>query len=94
MKEAEKAKAEADKLAYIDPAKAEQAREEGNAFFKVSPLPSSTFRKGKTDQGYRLVILPRRSNHTPRLSSDNLQTLDHSTTVPVPSEYPTLLNKT
>lgn len=35
MREAEKSKAEADKQAYIDPAKAEQAREEGNAFFKV-----------------------------------------------------------
>ncbi len=38
LREAEKAKAEADKQAYIDPEKAEQAREEGNVAFKVSIL--------------------------------------------------------
>lgn len=34
LREAEKAKAEADKQAYIDPEKAEKAREEGNEAFK------------------------------------------------------------
>lgn len=43
MKEAEKTKLENDKQAYIDPVKADQAREEGNAFFKVS-LVLRTFR--------------------------------------------------
>ena len=36
LRETEKAKLEADKQAYIDPVKADAAREEGNAFFKVS----------------------------------------------------------
>lgn len=35
LRETEKAKLEADKQAYIDPVKADAAREEGNAFFKV-----------------------------------------------------------
>jgi stress-induced-phosphoprotein 1 len=35
LREAEKAKLEADKQAYIDPEKAEAAREEGNTAFKV-----------------------------------------------------------
>jgi stress-induced-phosphoprotein 1 len=35
LRETEKAKLEADKQAYIDPAKADAAREEGNASFKV-----------------------------------------------------------
>jgi stress-induced-phosphoprotein 1 len=35
LRDTEKAKLEADKQAYIDPAKAETAREEGNTFFKV-----------------------------------------------------------
>jgi stress-induced-phosphoprotein 1 len=34
LREVEKAKVEADKLAYIDPAKSEVAREEGNVAFK------------------------------------------------------------
>jgi len=36
LKVAEKEKIEKEKLAYIDPAKAEQEREEGNKLFKVS----------------------------------------------------------
>lgn len=35
LREVEKAKAEADKLAYLDPAKSEAAREEGNVAFKA-----------------------------------------------------------
>lgn len=35
LREAEKAKAEGDRQAYIDPVQAEAAREEGNAAFKV-----------------------------------------------------------
>jgi stress-induced-phosphoprotein 1 len=38
LRETEKAKLEADKQAYIDPVKADAAREEGNAFFKVCQL--------------------------------------------------------
>lgn len=45
LREAEKAKAEADKQAYIDPEKAEAAREEGNTFFKVSEC--GTRREGR-----------------------------------------------
>lgn len=41
LKDAEKEKAEKDRLAYVDPAKADEAREEGNKAFKVSwELPS------------------------------------------------------
>ena len=36
LREAEKAKVELDKKTYIDPEKAETAREEGNTAFKVS----------------------------------------------------------
>lgn len=36
LKEAEKTKSEKERLAYIDPAKADEAREEGNKAFKVS----------------------------------------------------------
>lgn len=36
LKEAEKQKAEKERLAYIDPAKADAAREDGNKAFKVS----------------------------------------------------------
>lgn len=38
LRETEKAKLDADKQAYIDPAKAETAREEGNVLFKVRYL--------------------------------------------------------
>jgi stress-induced-phosphoprotein 1 len=38
LRESEKAKIEQDRQAYIDPEKAEQAREEGNVAFKVSYL--------------------------------------------------------
>ena len=38
LRETEKAKAEADRQAYIDPEKAEAAREEGNTAFKVGQL--------------------------------------------------------
>jgi len=41
LRETEKAKLEADKQAYIDPVKADAAREEGNAFFKVRQLPGT-----------------------------------------------------
>jgi len=35
LKEAEKEKSEKERLAYIDPVKADEAREEGNKLFKV-----------------------------------------------------------
>lgn len=41
LREAEKAKAEADKQAYIDPAKAEAAREEGNVAFKAGDFATA-----------------------------------------------------
>jgi stress-induced-phosphoprotein 1 len=37
LKEAEKTKSEADRLAYIDPKISAEEREKGNAFFKASP---------------------------------------------------------
>lgn len=41
LRTAEKAKIEADRKAYIDPEKAEQAREEGNKFFKENNWPEA-----------------------------------------------------
>lgn len=41
LRAAERAKAEADKNAYIDPAKAEEAREEGNKKFKDNDFPGA-----------------------------------------------------
>ncbi|KAI5475470.1 stress-induced-phosphoprotein 1 [Pseudohyphozyma bogoriensis] len=41
LKEAEKEKSEKERLAYIDPAKADEARELGNAAFKSSDFPTS-----------------------------------------------------
>jgi len=35
LKEAEKEKSEKERLAYIDPVKADEAREEGNKLFKM-----------------------------------------------------------
>lgn len=40
LRQAEKDKAEGDKQAYIDPEKAEAAREQGNTSFKVSGHPT------------------------------------------------------
>ena len=41
LREAEKAKADAEKTAYIDPALSEKAREEGNAAFKAGDWPDA-----------------------------------------------------
>lgn len=41
LRNAERTKAEADKKAYIDPAKAEEAREEGNKKFKENDFPGA-----------------------------------------------------
>lgn len=41
LKEAEKAKADADKAAYLDPALSDKAREEGNATFKAGDFATS-----------------------------------------------------
>nr|AXS58642.1 cochaperone Sti1 homeolog f [Epichloe coenophiala] len=41
LRNAERTKAEADKKAYIDPAKAEEAREEGNKKFKENDFPAA-----------------------------------------------------
>jgi stress-induced-phosphoprotein 1 len=41
LKEAERTKAERDRLAYIDPAKADAAREEGNVAFKGGDFVTS-----------------------------------------------------
>jgi stress-induced-phosphoprotein 1 len=46
LRETEKAKLEADKQAYIDPVKADAAREEGNAFFKVRQSPKMGLTSG------------------------------------------------
>jgi stress-induced-phosphoprotein 1 len=48
LREAEKAKAETDRQAYIDPEKAEAAREEGNAQFKVGWLSISNHHSALT----------------------------------------------
>jgi stress-induced-phosphoprotein 1 len=73
LREAEKAKAEADKLAYIDPEQSEKAREEGNTLFKagdfagaVKAYTESIKRNPSDPRGYnnraaayqKLVALP------------------------------------
>jgi stress-induced-phosphoprotein 1 len=41
LRDVEKTKADAERLAYIDPGKAEESREEGNALFKKADYPSA-----------------------------------------------------
>lgn len=41
LRDVEKTKAETERLAYIDPAKADEAREEGNALFKKADYPGA-----------------------------------------------------
>src|SRR5277367_1039719 len=41
LRDAEKTKAENERLAYIDPGKADAAREEGNASFKAADYPGA-----------------------------------------------------
>lgn len=61
LRETEKAKAEADKQAYIDPAKAEAAREEGNTAFKAGRFADAV--KDYTEAIKRLPSDPRAYNN-------------------------------
>ena len=57
LKEAERIKAEADRQAYIDPAKADEAREQANALFKAGDFAGSV--KGYTEMIKRAPTDPR-----------------------------------
>ncbi|WVQ82393.1 hypothetical protein IAT38_004521 [Cryptococcus sp. DSM 104549] len=61
LREAEKAKAEADRQAYIDPEKAEAAREEGNTAFKAGDF--ATAQKHYSEAIKRLPTDPRAYNN-------------------------------
>ncbi|ORY32622.1 TPR-like protein [Naematelia encephala] len=61
LRDAEKAKAEADRQAYIDPEKAEAAREEGNAAFKAGDFASAV--KHYSEAIKRLPTDPRGYNN-------------------------------
>lgn len=61
LREAEKAKAEGDRQAYIDPEKAEAARNEGNDFFKAGKFADAV--KSYTEAIKRLPTDPRAYNN-------------------------------
>lgn len=61
LREAEKAKAEADRQAYIDPEKAEAARNEGNEFFKAGKFADAV--KSYSEAVKRLPTDPRAYNN-------------------------------
>ncbi|BEI80048.1 hypothetical protein CcaverHIS002_0105770 [Cutaneotrichosporon cavernicola] len=61
LREAEKAKSEADKQAYMDPAKSDEAREAGNAEFKAGKFADAV--KSYTEAIKRLPTDPRAYNN-------------------------------
>jgi hypothetical protein len=87
LKVAEKEKVEKERLAYIDPAKAETEREEGNKLFKVSYFTSFESQFRITDVNYprmigRLEISLDQSSTTLNRSSETLKILEVTRTVP------------